>query len=258
MPSPAAQSSRLCTAALCRSLENWRCPSTDGVHLPRASYAGGSMGATAPVLLDRWLPDADARERHALVILAPPAVVWATLWRRELGGPAGRLLFALRLLPAALAGGRTMRQRIGDLARRPALTLRDLPAAGFALLAECPADVPDAREATVVFGLTGRFWILGGGLVPTDPARWAAGPPAGMVQGAWSFELAAHPAGGTVLATETRVRCADAAARRAFLRYWRVIRPASGLLRRLILHRVRRAAERSPRTGAMGRDADAA
>jgi hypothetical protein len=49
------------------------------------------------------------------------------------------------------------------------------------------------------------------------------------------------------------VRCADAATRRAFRRYWLVVRPASGLLRRLMLARVRRAAERVAAPGAVPR-----
>lgn len=43
-----------------------------------------------------------------------------------------------------------------------------------------------------------------------------------------------------------RVRCADAAARRAFGRYWRVVRPGSGLLRHVMLRRIRAWAERQP------------
>jgi hypothetical protein len=35
-----------------------------------------------------------------------------------------------------------------------------------------------------------------------------------------------------VLATETRVAALDDAARRSFARYWRLIRPFSGLIRR--------------------------
>jgi hypothetical protein len=164
----------------------------------------------------------------------------AALWRADLGGPVARAVLALRLLPAALTGDAAARKRLGDLRHRAALTLRDLEASGFTRLGE----TPDA----VVLGLTGRFWTVGGGLVPTDAARWAAGPPAGTAQAAWSFEARPRPGGGTRLVTETRVRCADAAARRAFLRYWRVVRPGSGLLRRLMLRAVRREAERASRS----------
>ncbi len=103
-----------------------------------------------------------------------------------------------------------------------------------------------AASAAVVFGLTGRFWTRGGDVVPTDPATWHAGPPPGTAQAAWSFEVRPHGTAHTRLVTETRVRCADAATRRAFRRYWRVVRPGSGLLRRILLGRIRRLAERRP------------
>jgi hypothetical protein len=45
------------------------------------------------------------------------------------------------------------------------------------------------------------------------------------------------------VATETRIVCTDEASRRAFLRYWRVIRPFSGLIRLEMLRLLRNAAE---------------
>jgi hypothetical protein len=44
------------------------------------------------------------------------------------------------------------------------------------------------------------------------------------------------------LTTETRVRCTDERSRRAFARYWYVIRPFSGLVRRSWLRAARRRA----------------
>ena len=191
-------------------------------------------------LLDAYVPDPDAVERHAVVVRASPGTVQDALWRADLGGPAARALLALRVLPAALRGGSDARTRLSALRHRPALTLHDLAAGGFERLAR--------TSDAVVFGLTGRFWTLGGGIVPTDAAAWDAGPPAGTAQAAWSFETAPHADGHTRLVTETRVRCADPATRRAFRRYWRVVRPGSGLLRLLMLRRIRRWAERRPRS----------
>ncbi len=45
------------------------------------------------------------------------------------------------------------------------------------------------------------------------------------------------------LTTETRVHVADRAARRKFARYWRIVRPFSGLIRIELLRTVRRRAE---------------
>jgi hypothetical protein len=45
-------------------------------------------------------------------------------------------------------------------------------------------------------------------------------------------------ADGSRLSTETRIEAVDEAARRAFLRYWRVIGPASALIRRRWLKQI--------------------
>jgi hypothetical protein len=190
-----------------------------------------------PPALDAHLPHADAAERHVVDVRASAAAVWRALHRADIGGPVPRVLLALRVLPAALGGSADARARLHALRTRPALTLGDLRRAGFATLAESP-------ERSLVLGLTGRFWALAGGRCETDAATWAAGPPPGAAQAAWSFELSPLDDGRTRLSTETRVRCADAAARRAFRRYWRVVRPFSGLLRRLMLRSIRREAER--------------
>jgi hypothetical protein len=50
-------------------------------------------------------------------------------------------------------------------------------------------------------------------------------------------------ADGSRLATETTVEPADAEARRRFLRYWGLIRPFSGLVRRSWLRAAARAAQ---------------
>lgn len=47
---------------------------------------------------------------------------------------------------------------------------------------------------------------------------------------------------GDTLSTETRVLLTDEASRRAFRRYWLVIRPFSGLIRRLWLRGIDRRA----------------
>jgi hypothetical protein len=59
-----------------------------------------------------------------------------------------------------------------------------------------------------------------------------------------ALDLRALPEeGGTRLATETRVYLTDRAARRRFAAYWLVVRPFSGLTRRLWLRAAKRRAE---------------
>ena len=48
--------------------------------------------------------------------------------------------------------------------------------------------------------------------------------------------------GQTILSTETRVTCGDSRSRQKFRAYWFFVRPFSGLIRRLMLKNVRKAA----------------
>ena len=191
------------------------------------------------MLLDEWLPGVPApaaTERHATYVRSAPAAVYAALWRADLGGPVVRVLLALRVVPAALGGSRAARERLAALrtgGRR--LTLQGIVDWGFTVLCEQP-------ERELVLGLTGQFWKLSGGITPTAAASFRHGPPPGHAQAAWNFTLTPSQ-GGTWLTTETRVRCGDAIARRRFRPYWLLVRPFSGLLRRVILGAIRREAE---------------
>jgi hypothetical protein len=51
--------------------------------------------------------------------------------------------------------------------------------------------------------------------------------------------------GAATVSTETRVLCTDPGSRRAFRRYWRIVRPFSGLIRIEMLRSIRREAERT-------------
>jgi len=75
-------------------------------------------------------------------------------------------------------------------------------------------------------------------------ADFAAFSTPGTAKAAMDFRLEPLAGGRTRLSTETRILCADDAARRSFGRYWLAVRAGSGLIRREILARVKRAAER--------------
>lgn len=188
------------------------------------------------MILDRWIPNPDAVERHRVVIAAPAAEVFAALERADLGGPLARAVLALRALPVALASGRRGLDTLARQARAP-LTLAALTRDSFGRVAVEP---PDA----LVLGVEGPFWKIAPAVRPVDASAAARPVPAGVARGLWSFELLALTPDRTELVTETRVLCGDAASRRRFRRYWRVVRPGSGLLRHLMLRAVRRAAER--------------
>lgn len=183
------------------------------------------------MLIDEWMPVGDFAERHALRVHAPPERAYDAARRLNLSRSLlVRSLFALRSAPALLT------RRGGRGERALGVTMEGLLRNGFVLLGERPPH-------EFVLGLVGRFWTPAGGIVRIHPAEFAVFDQPGMAVAAWNFTVLPTDQ-GSLLATETRVRCTDDAARRSFRRYWRVIRPFSGLIRMEALRATRRAAER--------------
>jgi hypothetical protein len=177
------------------------------------------------VLIDRFVPRFDVVERHRTGVGAPPERVWAALQELDLGrSRAVRWLFAARSL------GRPGRGR--------SFRLADAGHLGFVVLGE-------ERGEEVVLGLVGRFWTVRGGVVRIEPDEFTTFDRPGFAKAGWSFRLTPRDGGGTDVLTETRVVTTDEAARRKFRRYWRVIRPFSGAIRRRALVLLKEAAERS-------------
>jgi hypothetical protein len=147
-------------------------------------------------LIDDLLPRFDANELHSAALRVEPAAAIALALATPVDAdPLVRALFRLRGIKASGSIG-------AALAR---LGLEELRTA----------------EGEVVFGASGTPWRRGGGI----HAFADAGP--GQVQMATDFR-----ADGARLSTETRILAFDPAARRAFLRYWRVVGPFSALIRR--------------------------
>jgi hypothetical protein len=183
-------------------------------------------------LLDGSLPAYEFVERHNTYVDAPPERALAAATNATPGEmPLVRTLFALRSLPARLSrGGGLPADRAWPLAAQ-------LVEFGFVPLGE------DERE--VVLGFVGQPWRLAGGSMPRvrTAHAWRDFVEPGYVKAAMSFW--AVPAGsGSRLVTETRIHATDPVSRRRFARYWRVIRPGSGLIRRSWLRAAKRRAER--------------
>ncbi|USI71827.1 hypothetical protein [Sphingomonas morindae] len=175
--------------------------------------------------LDRHCPRWHIRHRHGRVIAAPPErVIAAAAAFRPERLPLAAALLALRLLPARLMGAGPLSFRRED----------------FTVL--------DQATTYIVFGLAGRFWRADPGLVPLRDAADFAQIRAGVARLAIGYSASPH-ADGACLVTETRIHCADADAQRAMRRYGRLIRPASGLIRRATLGAIARAAT-APAPGA--------
>lgn len=183
------------------------------------------------MLIDEFMPEPQFAERHAVRVAAPPERAWEAVRNLDLRGSlVVRALFALRSVPALFAGDRGRGRALG-------CTLDGLLDSGFVLLAE-------RAPREIVLGLAGKFWTPSGRISRVEADEFRDFDRPGLALATWNFTVLPTDE-GSLVATETRVRCTDAAARRSFARYWRVIRPFSGLIRREALRAIRRAAERS-------------
>jgi hypothetical protein len=182
------------------------------------------------MLIDRWMPRWDARERHRIRVRAAPEAVYAALRTTDLAAhPLVRALLLLRAIPAVVADRarwREMRER----GLRP-ITLAAFEEHGFRVLDEDPP-----RE--LLIGLEGAFWKPSGNLRPVGPGTFAEPVPPGLARAAWNFRIEPRGVDGCLLGTETRVRAGSGAAV-ALRLYWLLIRPGSGMIRRLMLRAVR-------------------
>ena len=170
--------------------------------------------------LDDYLPEHEFSEQHSIAIDAPTERIDAALRTVSMSDiPAARALWWVRRLGRPYGDG-TKPFIGGEL---PGIVLQDIPGQG------------------VVLGLTGQFWrVLGGSRDPAKPAtaeEFLAYARPDTCKAAIDFRI-----GPGSLSTETRVHVADPASRRKFGRYWRVIRPFSGLIRVLLLRAARKRA----------------
>lgn len=180
-------------------------------------------------LIDEYLPQFHFSETHSLVIDAPPGRLLDLVLEQDAqGDPLIKRLIALRELPDRIAGALGLPS---TLKARPSFGLHEFT----------PLGRDGDRE--IAFGLVGEFWRSDYGLRRiASAAAYRAFADPGVAKLAMNFSTG--PAGqGTRLVTHTRIFCPDAAARRRLQWYWLLIRPASGLIRRRILKRIRREAE---------------
>ena len=174
-------------------------------------------------LLDTVLPEFQFSERHPVWVNASPEVALAAAREVGLGDlPLARFLMRVR-------GMRTSGR--GSL-------WSQMVAGGFVELGEVPG-------CEVVVGTIGQMWKLSSGRSPkvAGAVEFSAFDQPGYAKAVMS--LGAHQLDGRcLLVTETRVFATDGQARRAFSRYWLVIRLGSGLIRSVWLRAAKKRAER--------------
>jgi hypothetical protein len=192
---------------------------------------------SAGTVLDRLVPTFQAAERHSVMIAASADQVWVALTQVTVGELGlFRLLMGLRVLPGRLLG------------RPHARFAADEPLLGWAVRFGFTILGQDAPGELVV-GAIGQPWRLvgGRGIAVVGGGDFAGFDQAGYAKMAANFRLAPTAGGRAVqLSTETRVACTDAASARRFARYWWLIGPASGAIRRSWLAAIKCRAERHP------------
>lgn len=180
------------------------------------------------VVMDRYLDRWDVRTRHQTVVDASASETFDATRHLDIGRSLPvQVLFAIRTVPHLLTG---------KMPRTRKLTLDTFLKAGFMLLDEEPG-----RE--LVIGAVGRFWRPDSGFESIDPDEFGSFDRPGFAKATMNIRVEKQGPTTSLLSTETRVLCTDAAARRRFLLYWRLIEPFSGVIRHMMLRQAKRAAE---------------
>ncbi len=168
------------------------------------------------MLIDRFMPRCDFHERHTTLVRATPERVYDAIVTANLGSdPVSKFLMALR----GMGWKRRSAPRFAE---------------GFTLAAE-------ERPSEVVIGTEGPFWRPACRPRGVDAERFETPVPPNTARAAWNF-LVEREGDATRVTTETRILCSDDA-RRKFRFYWMLIRPFSGLIRRMMLRTIRKKAE---------------
>ncbi len=167
------------------------------------------------MLIDEFLPPDEMVSGHHAIVRAPAARTYEAIRRVDLGrSRAIRLLLMVRGL---LRPGSARSVTIDDALRR-----------GFVVPAEKSGE-------ELVLGLVGRFWTPSGGVRRVAPLEFVPFAEPGYAKAAVTFRAEPRGPRESLALTETRVTCTDEAARRKFVRYWRIVGPGSALIRRRML-----------------------
>jgi hypothetical protein len=192
------------------------------------------------MLLDKYIPKWDFTEVHSIRIKADPATVYDAIMETTVAEISGimRLLFFLRSLPEEAVGRKSMNMAGNE----PILSqiLED----GFTKLAE-------EKPREIVFGLIvpgtiGRVWQKSSNPeVPvSDSKEFSDFKHPGYLKVVANLlaEDTGKP-GFITVRTESRIQALSKQSLKQFTPYWRIIRPFSGLIRRLWLRGIKRHAE---------------
>lgn len=207
------------------------------VAINRARYGKvkSPTGAARDSLLDRFMPDPEVAERHAIYVNAPADVVIEAAKDLELmKSPVVRAIIRAREL---VLGGEP------DTRPHPSHLLEQMLSIGWVVLAEQPG-----RE--VVLGAVTQPWVANPVFRSVPADEFAAFDEPDYVKIAWT--LCAKPIDDrrSIFRTETRARATDARAKTRFRNYWSLVAPGVELIRLALLPSVKWQAEQRTRVAA--------
>lgn len=181
----------------------------------------------SPGPLDPFIPAPDARERFAVTVRAPAALVYDIACTFDMQSIwSVRTIFQMR--------ERIMGSRPG--VRVPRGLLDELEGLGWGCLVKRPGEL-------FVGGAVCQPWLADVKFRPVAPEKFAAFAEPDLVKIAWTLETRSLEPQLTELRSETRVAATDNSARRRFLSYWRWARVGIYSIRWLLLPAIRRKAE---------------
>lgn len=186
----------------------------------------------ATMLLDEFLPTFHFAERHETMVQASQDAVYEAATTVDFSkSPVIRFLLWTRRLPGRLV-------RMDFAAKGLGFSLEDFVDAGFIKLCDDPP-----RE--YVLGAAGKFWQLTPQFLELSPEEFRSFDRPGFVKVGFNILIDEKKPGLCLLSTESRIHCLDDESRKRFRCYWALIRLFSGLIRRVMLRLIRKAAETS-------------
>lgn len=199
----------------------------------------------APLLIERHLPDAHTELAEHRIVDADPATTYAAARSLDfltIHTPLLDAAFWVRGLPARWRG---------DVPEIPSMRLADALDSGH-------MDLPgwlvlgEDGEREIAIGAVGRFWQPTIEWRPTPVEEFADLAEPGWGKIAAGFSLRPYGAHRTLLTYDCRVATTDAASRRAFERYWGLVRPFVGHILPAALATIAEEAEGPRRAGGVG------
>jgi hypothetical protein len=178
--------------------------------------------------LDEFAPEHQFNEVHSIRVRAPRDRVYRAI--KEV--TAGEIALFRALTWVRRLGRKGKESILDPPPDEPVLAVATRT--GFLLLADEP-------EKEIVVGMA--VIVPPGAHTPRTPEEFKHIDTPGFARATMSFRIDDGGDGSFVVSTETRVHATDDQARRRFRRYWTVIRPGSGFLRRMWLRAIRRRAE---------------